>query len=143
MKRLMLAVSAALAIGAGACQPTNQPVDMDGRWEVQEIAGASLGEGVDIWVQIDAEAGAISGFTGCNNFRAALESFGEVLAVGPISEEAGECATQAAATDETRFLMVLPQVQRRIQRGASLELLQAPSGSETLIKLRRDEPVGG
>lgn len=143
MKRLMLAASAALLIGAGACQPTNQPIDMNGRWEVQEIAGASLGEGVDIWMEIDAEAGAISGFTGCNNFTASLESFGEALAVGAISEEPGACPSQAAATDETRFLMVLPQVQRRIQRGASLELLQALSGSETLIKLRRDEPVGG
>lgn len=143
MKRLMLGANAALLIGIGACQPTNQLVDMNGRWEVQQIAGASLGEGVDIWLEIDAEAGSISGFTGCNNFSASLESFGKVMAVGAVSEEPGECANQAAATDEARFLMVLPQVQRRIQRGASLELLQAPSGSETLIRLRRDEAVGG
>lgn len=143
MKRFMLAASAALLIGAGACQPNNQPISMSGRWEVQEIAGASLGESVDIWMVIDADAGSISGFTGCNNFTASLDSFGEALTVGAIAEEPGDCPNQATATDEARFLMVLPQVQRRIQRGASLQLLHAAPGSETLIKLRRDEPLGG
>lgn len=134
-----------VAIAAlGACgQQSDAPTDMSGRWQVQEIAGASLGEGVDIWIEIDAEAGTIRGFTGCNNFSANLESFGRMIAIGVPTEEPGECASEAAATDERRFLLVLPNVQRRIQRGQSLELLQAAGGSETLVKLRRDEPVGG
>jgi heat shock protein HslJ len=134
-----------LALAAlGACErSTGIPEDLTGRWNVQEIASASLGEGVDIWMEIDAATGAVSGFTGCNNFSASLSGFGQMIAVGAITEEPGECASEAAATDETRFLMVLPQVQRRIRRGASLELLQAPSGSETLIRLRLNEPAGG
>lgn len=136
MKHLALAVSATLAV----CACTQQPAasaDLSGRWEVQQIAGASLGEGVDIWIEIDSQAGVISGYTGCNAFTAPLTSFGESLAVGAVSEEAGECASAEAATDESRFLMVLPQTQRHIRRGDSLELLQAPSGSEALLRLRR------
>ncbi|MBY0564606.1 MAG: META domain-containing protein [Hyphomonadaceae bacterium] len=143
-KRLPAIAAVATLVALGGCTPqSDAPADMTGRWQVQEIAGASLGEEVDIWMEIDAEAGAISGFTGCNNFTARLDNFGRMIAIGAVSEEAGECANDAAATDERRFLVVLPQVQRRIQRGQSLELLQAASGSETLIKLRRDEPVGG
>lgn len=142
MTRLRYAAIAVAALGA-CTQQSDTPADMAGRWQVQEIAGASLGEGVDIWMEIDAESGAVTGFTGCNNFTASLDNFGRMIAIGALTEEAGECANEAAATDERRFLMVLPQVQRRVQRGQSLELLQAASGSETLIRLRRDEPVGG
>lgn len=142
MMTFRYAVIAVLALSACA-RSGGAPTDMSGRWQVQEIAGASLGEGVDIWIEVDPDAGAISGFTGCNNFSANLESFGRMIAIGVPTEEAGECANEAAATDEARFLMVLPRAQRRIQRGQSLELLQAASGSETLIRLRRDEPAGG
>jgi heat shock protein HslJ len=140
MKHLILA--AGVAILAGACnQQAAAPADLHGRWEVQQIAGASLGEGVGIWIEIDSQAGTISGFTGCNAFTAPLTSFGESLAIGAVSEEAGECPNPEAATDEARFLMVLPQTRRRIRRGDSLELLQAPSGSEALLRLRRVEAL--
>lgn len=143
MKRYVFAAGAALLASACTQQPA-APMDLNGRWEVQQIAGASLGEGVDIWIDVDAQAGAISGFTGCNAFTAPLSSFGESLTVGAVSEEPGECASPEAATDEARFLMVLPQTQRSILRGDSLELLQAASGSESLLRLRRaDEPAGG
>lgn len=144
MNRIGLAACVTILAALGACERSSGvPDDLTGRWDVQEIAGASLGEGVDIWIEVDAATGAITGFSGCNNFSASLSAFGETLAIGAVTEEPGECANDAAATDETRFLMVLPQVQRRIRRGASLELLQAPSGSETLIKLRLNEPAGG
>jgi heat shock protein HslJ len=141
MKRFGFAVA---LVALAACGRTSEvPADLTGRWEVQQIAGASLGEGVDIWIEIDATTGAMHGFTGCNNFTATMSGFTDSLAVGAITEEPGECADQAASTDETRFLAVLPHVQRRIRRGNSLELLEAPSGSETLIRLRLAEPVGG
>lgn len=141
MKRLLFA---GLALTLSACERAEAPHDLDGRWEVQQIAGASLGEGVHIWIEIEAADGSISGFTGCNNFTAPLSSFSEALSVGVISEEPGDCADVAAATDETRFLGVLPSVQRHIRRGASLELLPAAQGSEALLRLRLvDAPTGG
>jgi heat shock protein HslJ len=144
MKWIALSVSFAALMTEAACQRTAQaPDDLTGRWRVQQIAGASLGEGVDVWMEIDAQTGTITGFTGCNNFSAPLTGFGERLAVGAILEEPGACADDAAATDEQRFLTVLPHVERRIRRGASLELLEAPSGSEALLRLRLDEPEGG
>lgn len=51
--------------------------------------------------------------------------------------------TSAAATDEARFLGVAPAVQRYVHRGNSLEWLQAPSGSETLLRLRRVHDAAG
>ncbi|MBL8538573.1 MAG: META domain-containing protein [Hyphomonadaceae bacterium] len=145
MKRIAALISCAVLMTsvAGCQRSAEAPMDLSGRWDVQEIAGASLGEGVDIWMEVDAETGAITGFTGCNNFSAHLSSFGERLAIGDVVEETGDCPTEAAATDEARFLVVLPRVERRIRRGASLELLPIASGSETLLKLRLDEPLGG
>jgi len=135
MKSILLLAASVLALSA--CQPTDQ--SLDGRWRVQQIAGASLGEAVEIWMEFDSAEHTVSGFTGCNTFTAPLSTFGETIAIGPLSEGAGECSGMAAATDEQRFMLVLPQVQRRIQRGKSLELLQAVSGNETLIRLRRDD----
>lgn len=135
MKSTLLAVASMLALSA--CQPSEQV--LDGRWRVQQIAGASLGEAVEIWIEFDADGHTVSGFTGCNDFTAPLSTFGETLAIGPATEGSGECGSVAAATDEQRFLLVLPRVERRILRGRSLELLPAASGSEALIRLRRDD----
>lgn len=135
MKHVALVAAAALALSA--CQPADN--SLDGRWRVQQIAGASLGDDVSIWVQFDTAAETLSGFTGCNTFTAPLQTFGESVTIGVVQESAGECPSIAAATDEQRFLLVLPQIQRRIQRGKSLELLQSASGSETLIRLRRED----
>jgi heat shock protein HslJ len=129
---LVLCTVAALA----SCD--RPPSELSGRWEVQQIADASLGEGVDIWMEFDAAGESVSGFTGCNAFTTTAAVFGTGVSFAPPVEQAGECASDAAATDEERFLRVLPAVQRYILRGNSLELLQAPSGSETLIRLRRD-----
>jgi heat shock protein HslJ len=134
MKKHLLALTAALAIAA--CSASG-PHELAGRWEVQQIAGASLGQGVDIWIEFDNSGEAVSGFTGCNAFTTTAALFETSVTFAMPVEEAGECATQAASTDEARFLGVLPVVQRYIRRGNSLELLQAPSGSEALLKLRR------
>ena len=140
MKKVMFCLAALLA----ACgQRPSATEELSGRWRVQQIAGASLGEGVDIWVEIDPAAGAISGFTGCNNFTARIDAYGQGLSVSQLEEEVGECASAAAATDEARFVGVLPLVQRRILRGRSLELLPTPQGSEALLRLRREDPTGG
>lgn len=140
MKKVMFCLAALLA----ACdQRPSATEELSGRWRVQQIAGASLGEGVDIWIEIDPAAGAISGFTGCNNFTARIDAYGQGLSVSQLEEEGGECASAAAATDEARFVGVLPLVQRRILRGRSLELLPTAQGSETLLRLRREDPIGG
>jgi hypothetical protein len=139
MRRLLVAAVLLLA-ACGQAGRGELPTDLAGRWEVQQIAGASLGEGVDIWMEIDAASGEVRGFTGCNNFSTTMSAFGTMLAVAVATEEPGECPSEAASTDEQRFLMVLPLVQRHIRRGRSLELLQAASGTETLIRLRESGP---
>jgi heat shock protein HslJ len=133
MKLWALFAIAATALAACGSAPETE---LAGRWEVQQIAGASLGEGVDAWIAFDEAGRAVSGFTGCNNFTTTVSSFGTSIAFAPVSEEAGECPSQAAATDEARLLGVLPSVQRYIRHGRSLELLPAANGSETLIRLR-------
>jgi heat shock protein HslJ len=132
-------IAGVLAVGLSACGPGGRgelPADLGGRWQVQEIAGAPLGEGVDIWFEIDAQTGVMRGFTGCNEFTASMTAFTNVIAVGAANETQAECPNDAAATDEARLLAVLPIVQRHIRRGRSLELLQLASGSETLVRAR-------
>lgn len=118
-----------------ACQQT-APETLSGRWEVQQIAGASLGEGVDVWIEIDEATGAVSGFTGCNSFTTTATIFSAGIAFAPVQEAAGECPNIAAATDEARLLGVLPSVQRYVRHGRSLELLASTQGSEALLRLR-------
>ena len=124
-------------LALGACGPVAEP-ELDGRWRVQQIADASLGEGVEIWMEFDTSGEVVRGSTGCNEFSAPLTAYGESLAIGPANEASGECPSVAAATDEQRFLMVLPHVRRHIVHGRSLELLDANAGSEALIRLRRE-----
>jgi heat shock protein HslJ len=133
MKRFF-GVLASVAVVA-ACQQST-PAPLSGRWDVQQIAGASLGEGVDVWIEIDEATGAVSGFTGCNAFTTTASIFSAGVAFAPVQEAAGECPSMAAATDEARFLGVLPAVQRYIRRGRSLELLPSAQGSEALLRLR-------
>lgn len=143
MKRalaLVRIIAVSMAAGLASCGLINAdkvPAELGGPWIVQQIAGASLGERVEIFLEIDPRTGAITGFTGCNRFAAPMTSFGDALSVGAIQEEPGECATAAAATDEARFLAVLPLVRRYARRGNSLELLPQGYG-EALLKLRVD-----
>lgn len=133
MKRLFGALAGVAALAA--CQQS-APEPLTGRWDVQQIAGASLGEGVDVWIEIDEATGAVSGFTGCNAFTTTASTFSAGVAFAPVQEAAGECPSPAAATDEARFLGVLPSIQRYIRHGRSLELLTSTPGSEALLRLR-------
>ncbi|MEZ5960589.1 MAG: META domain-containing protein [Hyphomonadaceae bacterium] len=137
MKKWLFLLGAVLALVA--CSAST-PHELAGRWNVQQIAGASLGEDVDIWIEFDGTGEAVHGFTGCNDFTTSASVFGTNVAFGELEEAAGACATPAAEVDEARFLHVLPAVQRYVRHGHSLELLQAAQGSEALIRLRRDEP---
>jgi len=128
------------AVGLASCGLLNTdklPAKLGRPWVVQQIAGASLGEHVEIFLEIDARTGGITGFTGCNRFSAPMTAFGDALSFNAIAEQPGECANAAAATDETRFLAVVPLVRRYARRGNSLELLPQGYG-EALLKLRVD-----
>lgn len=140
---MRIAVIVACSIfGLGAC--AQQPAsELAGRWEVPQIAGASLGEGVDVWMAFDETGEAVHGFTGCNNFTTTAAGFGTGVSFAPVTEEPGDCASQAAATDEARLLGVLPVVQRYIRHGRSLKLLPAQNGSEALLRLRLSDEQGG
>jgi heat shock protein HslJ len=134
----LLSLAATALSGCGSPTSSELPEDLGGSWVVQQIAGASLGGGVEVYMEIDASTGAIRGFTGCNRFSASMTAFSDALAVGPIQEEPGECASPEAATDEARFLGVLPSVRRFQRRGKALELLPQEQG-EALLNLRVDE----
>lgn len=131
---------AAFALGLAACSPQESNT-LNGHWEVQQIAGASLGENVDIWILIDGDAA--TGFTGCHDFSTTLATFGTNVSFSPLQEQSGECASMAAATDEARFLGVLPSVQRYVRHGRSLELLPQTPGAEALIRLRLTDETAG
>ncbi len=132
MKALLAAILG-LALAACAQPPASE---LQGRWQVQQIAGAPLGQGVEIWMEFDASGERVSGFTGCNAFNTSAMVFGTQVSLAPPTEAPGECPNQFAATDEARFLGVIPGIGRFIRNGRSLELLPAASGSETLIRLR-------
>jgi len=134
---IMIAALALVACGRQAER------ELDGRWEVQQIAGASLGEGVEIWIEFDEVAEIVNGYSGCKPFSASLATFERTVAFGPINQAPGECQSPEAATDEARLLIALPAVQRYARRGNSLELLQLAQGSETLIRLRRVDGAAG
>lgn len=140
MKRLILGAS---ALALAACAQQSPASELGGRWEVQQIAGASLGEGVDVWFEIEGATGAVSGFTGCNAFTSSVTEFGATLAFAPVTEEPGECPSEAAATDEARFLGVLPSITRHVRNGRSLELLPREEGAEALLRLRLADEAGG
>jgi heat shock protein HslJ len=128
----------AMGLAASCDKPAAAPAELQGNWDVQQVAGASLGEGVRIHIAIDAQSGRISGFTGCNDFTASLTSFGDMIAIGAPSETNAPCPSPAAETDETRFLMVLGSVGRFARHGRSLELLPREHG-EALLLLRNTD----
>ena len=137
LRRLVAICFSAGLASCGLLSTDKLPAELGGSWIVQQIAGASLGERVEIFLEIDAKTGGITGFTGCNRFSAPMTAFGDALSVSAIQEQPGECANAAAATDEARFLAVLPLVRRYARRGNSLELLPQGYG-EALLKLRVD-----
>ncbi len=119
MKKVMFCLAVLLA----ACgQRPSVTEELSGRWRVQQIAGASLGEGVDIWVEIDPAAGAISGFTGCNNFTAGVESEAQHLRFTAIATTRMACAESGMAT-ERNLLTALEHTRAYRLEGGELLLL--------------------
>lgn len=137
LRRVVVMSLATALASCGFLNTDKAPAELSGPWIVQQIAGASLGQHVEIFLEIDARSGRLTGFTGCNRFSATMTSFGDALSVGEIQEQPGRCANAAAATDRARFLAVLPLVRRYARRGNSLELLPQGYG-EALLKLRVD-----
>lgn len=128
----------AAALLAACTQTPVLPDALNGSWTVQQIAGASLGEGVRVHMTIDARTGSVTGYTGCHDFSATMTSFGDAISIGAVQEQPGACATPAAATDQTRFMRVLGYIQRFIRHGRSLELLRNEAG-DALLRLRADD----
>lgn len=85
MMRFVIAAAAVVSLTA-CSQPRS---DLAGRWEVQQIAGASLGDGVDIWIEFDEAGDTVRGFTGCRAFTGDAEVFGAMLTLAPVVEEQG------------------------------------------------------
>ena len=134
-RRAALAFAGAAALLVAGCAPQAES-SFDGAWLVQEIAGASLNADERIYFSVEGDT--MRGFTGCNNFTASVTQFSAVLSISNVSEEVAECPSQAAATNEARFLGVLPAVKRYVRHGASLELLADSAQSDALITARTD-----
>ena len=123
-------------VALSACAQPQPTSELGGRWEVQQVAGASLGDGIYLWIEIDRATHAVTGFTGCNDFASSVTELGAGLSFAPVTEEPGECPSEAAAIDEARFLGVLPSITRYVRNGRSLELLPREEGAEALVRLR-------
>jgi heat shock protein HslJ len=129
--RLILALVAAVA----ACAPA-APSELEGAWLVQQIAGASLNADERIYFSVDGET--MRGFTGCNEFTASVTQFSETVSISNVNEIDAACPSEAAATNEARFLGVLPSVTRFARHGASLHLLGDRSLPDALVIARTD-----
>ncbi len=129
---LVFAVAAALA----ACAPQAQS-ELDGEWLVQQIAGASLNADERIYFSIEGET--MRGFTGCNAFTASVTQFSGTVSLSNVTEVDAACPSDAAATNEARFLGVLPSVTRFARHGASLQLLGDRAQPDALVLAREDD----
>lgn len=77
--------------------------DMTGRWRVTSIGGVAIAAGSSApWVNFD-ESGAVSGFTGCNNFSGTYSVSDQRLSFGPLATTRRACIGDAAA-NERAFL---------------------------------------
>ncbi|MEZ5958276.1 MAG: META domain-containing protein [Hyphomonadaceae bacterium] len=129
---------AALALAAllTASCAQQAPSELDGAWQVQEIAGASLN--ADERIHFSVEGETMRGSTGCNDFTASVSQFSGSISIGNVVESDGVCPSEAAQTNEARFLGVLPSVTRFARHGASLDLLGDPAQPDALITARSD-----
>lgn len=135
MYRCAALALAGAAILVAACAPESE-ANLDGAWLVQQIAGASLNADERIYFTVEGDT--MRGFTGCNDFTASLTQFSGTLAISNVTETVGVCPSDAAATNEARFLGVLPSVKRFARHGASLELLGDSAQPDALIVSRTD-----
>jgi heat shock protein HslJ len=129
---LVFAAAAALA----ACAPQAQS-ELDGEWLVQQIAGASLNADERVYFSIEGET--MRGFTGCNAFTASVTQFSGTVSLSNVTEVDAACPSDAAATNEARFLGVLPSVTRFARHGASLQLLGDRAQPDALVLAREDD----
>lgn len=133
MKHALLIAAAALSLAA--CTPeAAAPSQLDGAWEVQQIAGADLNAQARIHFTIAGDS--ISGSTGCNTFTGAVTQFENTVTISNIAATERACLEEAGNVNEQRFLGVLPAVTRFVRNGARLELL---SNSEELLLARAGE----
>ncbi|MCR6644252.1 MAG: META domain-containing protein [Terricaulis sp.] len=133
MKHALLIAAAALALAA--CAPeAAAPSQLDGAWEVQQIAGADLNAQARIHFTIAGDE--ISGSTGCNTFTGAITQFENTVTISNVAATERACLEEAGNVNEQRFLGVLPAVTRFARNGARLELL---SNSEELLLARAGE----
>jgi heat shock protein HslJ len=137
-KSLIGAARAAAMLAACTPPAATEPSELTGDWLVQQIAGASLNAEERIYFGIGAEAGTISGSTGCNDFTGAVTQFERTVTITNVTATERACADAAAQTNETRFLMVLPAITRYARNGAQLELLGNAAEPDALILARAD-----
>lgn len=130
MKHALLTAAAALALAACAPEAV-APSQLDGAWEVQQIAGADLNAQARIHFTIAGDE--ISGSTGCNTFTGAVTQFENTVSISNVAATERACLEEAGNVNEQRFLGVLPAVTRFVRNGARLELL---SNSEELLLAR-------
>lgn len=104
----------------------------EGPWQVTELAGAPMPEGVE--ATLEFAEGRVSGLAGCNRFAGAVELTGEGLRFGPLDATRMACA-EPWMEAEARLLAALEATTRfDIGPGGALLLF---AGEAPLLLARR------
>ncbi|MCB5162143.1 META domain-containing protein [Marinomonas algarum] len=111
-----------------ATDATLHTPDLQGNWQVEDIDAGGVIDFSQLTVQFPQES-RISGYTGCNQYTAALEQNGNQLTVLQPASTRRLCA-EAISMQEQRFLAAL---------NAAAKFQQHPNGSLTIFDASGDQ----
>ncbi|ADZ70435.1 META domain-containing protein [Polymorphum gilvum] len=131
---LGLAAGLSLTLAAGAGHAQDLPFDLAGNWQVEEIDGTPVLDGVD--VQLDLSSGGTAGgSTGCNTMFGQVKVSGGVLKIGPLAVTRKACPP-AVMEQERKLLEVIGAVADYRKEDGALVLLSAAGGAVMRLSLR-------
>jgi putative lipoprotein len=108
-----------------ACKPDAAPETVDWLgpdiiWQVQEIGGIAVPEGIEVTLS-SPEPGLIAGSSGCNRYNGRIEVDGAIVKVGALAGTRMACAPEAMAVEQ-RFHSEIGRADRVARSGDALEL---------------------
>ena len=119
-----------------------QPLSLtDSAWKLQTLEGSTFdlaGADRPPFIIFDAEAGQITGYSGCNNFFGGYEVEGSSLHFGPIGSTRRACS-EPIMRFECRFLRGLERIDRFTIEADSLTLISDNTEVARFLSVPRDE----
>jgi heat shock protein HslJ len=91
----------------GESMSSNSLADLAGEWVVTELMDATLPDGPPVTLRF--EAGAVSGFSGCNTYTATVAMTGDKLALGSLGMTRMACGQEAMAV-EIAFIRAMQRI---------------------------------